>query len=123
MISAAKNGFVLAWPVTPPGGVAFSPGLVVEDSPLGVPVTLWPTRETGIGNHLLDRNLGRLLSPDRISRISSALDEGASPGLVFASGSARDAANVDADRHMVDHWARLCFDTGSAEECGERLPD
>ncbi|WP_156297972.1 hypothetical protein [Mycobacterium paragordonae] len=116
LIAAAKNGFVLAWPVTLPGEVAFSPGLVVEDSPLGVPVTVWPTRETGIGNHLLDRSLGRLLSPDRIPRISFALDDGDNPGLAFASGSARDAANVDADRLMVDHWTELCFNTGGAEE-------
>jgi len=116
MIAAAKNGFVLAWPVTLPGEVAFSPGLVVEDSPVGVPVTVWPTRETGIGNHLLDRSLGRLLSPDRIPPISFALDDGEDPGLVFASGSARDAANLDADRLMVDHWTELCFNTGGAEE-------
>jgi hypothetical protein len=116
MIAAAKNGFALAWPVTLPGEVAFAPGLVVEDSPLGVPVTVWPTRETGIGNHLLDRSLGRLLSPARIPPISFALDEGEDPGLLFASGSARDAANLGADRLMVDHWTELCFNSGGAEE-------
>ncbi|MFD3038521.1 hypothetical protein [Mycolicibacterium senegalense] len=116
VIAAAKHGFVLAWPVTLPGEVSFSPGLVVEDSPLGVPVTLWPTRETGIGNHLLDRSLGRLLPPDRIPPISFALDDGDDPGLAFAPGSARDAENTDADRLMVEHWTELCFNTGGAEE-------
>lgn len=116
VIAAAKHGYVLAWPVTLPGEVSFSPGLVVEDSPLEVPVTLWPTRETGIGNHLLDRNLGRLLPPDRIRPLSFALDDGDDPGLAFAPGSAQDPENTDADRLMVEHWTDLCFNTGGAEE-------
>jgi hypothetical protein len=116
VIAAAKPGFVLAWPVTLPGEVSFAPGLVVEDAPLGVPVTMWPTRETGIGNHLLDRSLGRLLPPDRIPPISFALDDGDDPGLAFAAGSARDPENTDSDRLMVDHWTELCFNSGGAEE-------
>jgi hypothetical protein len=116
VIAAAKHGFVLAWPVTLPGEVSFSPGLVVDDSPLGVPVTLWATRETGIGNHLLDRNLGRLLDPDRIRPLSFALDDGDDPGLAFAAGSAQDPDNADADRLLVEHWTELCFNTGGAEE-------
>lgn len=115
-IAAAKHGFVLAWPVTLPGEVSFSPGLVVEDSPLGVPVTLWPTRETGIGNHLLDRSLGQLLPPDQIRLLSFALDDGAEPGLTFAPGSAQDPENAGADRLMVEHWTELCFNTGGAED-------
>lgn len=115
-IAAAKHGFVLAWPVTLPGEVSFAPGLVVENSPLGVPVTLWPTRETGIGDHLLDRSLGQLLLPDRIRPISFALDDSDDPGLAFAPGSARDSDNTEADRLMVDHWTELCFNAGGAEE-------
>lgn len=115
VIAAAKYGFVLAWPVTLPGEVSFAPGLVVEDSPLGVPVTLWPTRETGLGNHLLDRSLGQLLPPDRILPLSFAIDDGDDPGLPFALGSATDAATNRADRLMVEHWTELCFNTGGAE--------
>jgi hypothetical protein len=116
LIAAAKHGFVIAWPVTLPGEVSFSPGLVVDVSPLGVPVTLWPTRETGIGNHLLDRNLGRLLEPDRIRPISTALDSGEDPGLPRAEGSALDAANTDADHSLVEHWTELCFNSGGEVE-------
>lgn len=116
LIAAAKDGYVLAWPVTLPDEVSFAPGLIVEESPLGVPVTLWATRETGIGNHLLDRSLGQLLPPDRIRPISFALDDEEDPGLPFAAGSARDPENADADRLMVEHWTELCFNTGGAEE-------
>lgn len=116
LIVAVKSGYVLAWPVTLPGEVSFSPGLVVEDSPLGVPLTLWPTRETGIGNHLLDRSLGRLVERDRIRAIATALDEGVDPGMTFATGSARDPENAEADRMMVDHWTDLCFNSGGAHD-------
>jgi len=114
MIAAVKHGYVLVWPVTLPGEVSFAPGLVVEESPLGVPVTLWPTRETGIGNHLLDRRLGQLLPRDQIRELSLAVDDG-DPGLPFAPGSARNPENADADRRMVEHWTELCFNTGGEE--------
>ncbi|WP_222622184.1 hypothetical protein [Mycolicibacterium fluoranthenivorans] len=116
LIAAAKDEYVLAWPVTLPDEVSFAPGLIIEESPLGVPVTLWATRETGIGNYLLDRNLGQLLPPDRIRPLSFALDDDDDPGLPFAAGSARDSENADADRLMIEHWTELCFNTGGAEE-------
>lgn len=116
MIAAAKDGYVLAWPVTLPGEASFAPGLVIDKSPLDVPVTMWATRETGIGNHLLDRNLGRLIAPERIRALSWALDDEADPGLSFAPGSAQDVENADADRLMINHWTELCFNTVGAEE-------
>ncbi|QBJ96394.1 hypothetical protein ERC79_10760 [Rhodococcus sp. ABRD24] len=116
VIAAVKGGYVLAWPVTLPGEASFAPGLVIDESPLEVPVTVWATRETGIGNHLLDRSLGRLIAPERIRPISWALDDDADPGLSFAPGSAQDVENTDADRLMIDHWTELCFNTGGTEE-------
>lgn len=116
VIAAARPDYALAWPVTFPSEASFSPGLVVEDTPLGVPVTVWPTRETGIGNHLLDRSLGQLLSPDSIRQLSIALDEDDDPGLAFASTSAEDPENSEADRLMVAHWTELCLNNGGAED-------
>jgi hypothetical protein len=108
-IAAAKAGYVLAWPVTPADEPSFSPGLMLSDSPLGSAVTLWPTRETGIGWHLLDRSLGRLLDPPRIQAIAWAVDDGLDPGLPVASGSALDPANKRDDEAMIEHWTHLCF--------------
>jgi hypothetical protein len=110
-IAAAKSGYVLAWPVTPAGDLAFSPGLMLSRSPLDLAVTLWPTRETGIGWHLLDRSLGRLLDPSRIQPIAWAVDDGGNPGLPVASGSALDPSNKRADEAMIEHWTYLCFHT------------
>lgn len=115
LIASAREDFVLAWPVTLPGEASFSPGRVVEVSPLGIPVTLWPTRETGIGTHLLDRSLGRLLETGVVQSVMRALDDDKELQLVAAPGSARDAQNVAADRALVEHWTDLCFHTVVAE--------
>jgi hypothetical protein len=114
-IAAAKPGFVLAWPVTVPGEPSFAPGLKLAESPLGFAVTLWPTRETGIGWHLLDHPLGRLLDPPRIQHIARAMDDGHNPGLPIANGSALDSANQRDDEAMVEHWGGLCFHTWPVE--------
>mgnify|MGYP006876022127 CR=1 FL=1 len=108
MIAAALDGFVLAWPVSLPGEPSFAPGLQVDTTPLGVPLTIWPTRETGLGHHLLDRSQGQLLAPDRIRQVAQALDAGSDPGLPRAAG----APNSSEDRDMIDHWADLCFHDG-----------
>ena len=115
-IAAARHGYVLAWPVTLPGETSFAPGLMLETSPLQIPVTLWPTRETGIGNHLLDRSLGRLIAPERIRTIAWALDDGEDPGLPFAKGSALDEQNTMADEDLIEHWTALCFNDGGVEQ-------
>jgi hypothetical protein len=115
LVAAAKNDYVLAWPVTLPGEPSFAPGLVLDESPLNVPVTLWPTRETGIGNHLLDRKFGQLMTAERIRPIAFALDDGEDPGLPFATGSARDENYTGADRALIDHWTSLCFHTAGID--------
>src|SRR5665647_862552 len=76
LIAAVKEGFVLAWPVTLPDAPAFAPALVLEPNPLVHPLFVWPTRETGVGLHLLDQSLGALLRPTRISQIAAAMDAG-----------------------------------------------
>lgn len=100
-----SEGFVLGWPVTWPGEPAFAPALVVQS------LHLWPTRETGLGMHLLHQCLGRLIDPNRIQQVAWAMEDGEDPGLPFASGSAQDAANEAADEAFVEAWASLCFHT------------
>lgn len=115
LIAAVREDFVLAWPVTLPGEASFAPGRTIYPSPLGVPVTLWPTRETGIGTHLLDRSLGRLLEAEVVRAVMLALDDDSEPQLPSASGSARDAQNMGADRALIKYWTELCFHAGGVE--------
>lgn len=109
LIASAREDFVLAWPVSLPGEASFAPGRVVDQSPLDVPVTLWPTRETGIGLHLLDRSLGRLLDVEFMRSVMRALDDESEPPLRAAAGSADDPRNSAADRALIEHWTELCF--------------
>ena len=110
-VAAVKQGYVLGWPVTLPDEPAFAPALVADNTPLGVLLFLWPTRETGLGMHLLHRPLGRLIDPRSIQRIMWALEDGEYPGLPFARGSAADQANAAVDEAMVERWTALCFHT------------
>ena len=110
-VAAVKQGYILGWPVTLPDEPVFAPALVVNHTPLRTPLFLWPTRETGLGMHLLHWPLGRLINPQSIQRIAWAMEDGEDPGIPFAPGSAADAANTEADEAMVERWASLCFQT------------
>ena len=110
-VAAVKQGYILGWPVTLPEEPAFVPALVVDQTPVGSSLLIWPTRETGLGMHLLHRPLGRLVDPAHIQRIAWALEDGEDPGLPFARGSAADETNTAADEAMVERWAALCFHT------------
>lgn len=110
-VAAVKQGYILGWPVTLPEEPAFAPALVVNHTPLRMPLFLWLTRETGLGMHLLHWPLGRLINPQSIQRIAWALEDGEDPGMPFAPGAAADAANTEADEAMVERWASLCFHT------------
>ncbi len=110
-VAAVKQGYILGWPVTLPDEPVFAPALVVNHTPLRTPLFLWPTRETGLGMHLLHWPLGRLINPQSIQRIAWAMEDGEDPGIPFAPGSAADAANTEADEAMVERWASLCFHT------------
>lgn len=122
LVASVKARFILGWPVTTPGEESFAPGMVV-DCPLGTPVTVWPTRETGLGIHLLDRFEGDLLPPGEVRRIGACIDEDEDPGLPFAAGKSNDPDNREANAALVEKWARLCFHTGGSENQALYLND
>jgi hypothetical protein len=76
VISGVADGYVLVWPVALPSDVVFRPAVEVPQSPLGVPVAIWPTRETGVGNHVLHRRFGALLSEEVMAAVAEAVGEG-----------------------------------------------
>jgi hypothetical protein len=86
--------------------------MVLSGSTLGVEVTLWPTLETGIGLHLLDRNLGSLMAPAEIRRIGRVMDEETELGY---RENPRDGSSDEIERAMVEHWSGLCFNTGGLD--------
>ncbi len=109
VISAHMRDYVLMWPVTLPSEPSHSPALLTEDSPLGVPVSIWPTRETGVGDALLHRRLGRLLTPRLMVAIEDALDEDESPPLPIAAPPSDPAQQRAQDEEMIDRWEAICL--------------
>lgn len=118
LVAAIKDGFILGWPVTLPGEPSFSPGLLFQDIH-GEMLTVWPTKETGLGLHLLGQPLGQLLDVKTIRSIAASLDDGAAPEGVMAPPM--QESDVRAEKmlaQMTKHWVSLCFHTGrsSADE-------
>ena len=105
LIARAFDGYVLGWPVTRTRETSYAPGLLIDSSPLGEPITLWPTRETGLGTHLLDTRNGALLTPSQVRAIAWAIDDGKAPPLPTSAVETDD----EQDALMVEHWADLCF--------------
>ena len=113
VVASVKDGFFLGWPVTLPGEPSFAPGILLPSS-LGITVTVWPTRETGLGLHLLERPLGHLLESREVRTIAARLDAGEDLDVEFAR-EATTSAQAEQSRAMADHWAALCFHTGHAD--------
>lgn len=112
VISARYDGFVLVWPVSVPGDPIAPPSVVVPDTPLGVPLFPWPSRETGVGDALLHRWLGTLLSPMAMALTADAFDDGSPPPLEFAPEPSSDAAAAAAlaySRELVATWEHICL--------------
>jgi len=108
LAAAVHEGYILAWPVTFGEPVAYRPALVIDNVPYVGSAHLWPTRETGIGMHLLDRPLGHLMETTRVRAIWEALRERRDPGLAFAPLSPNQESVTEA---MVDQWTAMCFHT------------
>lgn len=108
-IAEVMDGYVLAWPVTTPDEPAFAPALDIASTILGHGLFVWPTRETGLGSHLLDRSLGKLLSEKSINPLAISARLGEPSQYPYAAETGDSGQNTDADEVMVDHWAALCF--------------
>lgn len=108
-IAEAPKGYVLAWPVTLPGEPSYAPALRVDDTPLRHKLYIWPDRETGIGNHLLDRRIGSLIPAELINPIARAVRRGERTRYPNAVGLASDPANIGVDAAMVERWTDMCF--------------
>lgn len=117
MIAALKDDFFLGWPVTLPAEPSFAPGMLFEAS-FGTTVTVWPTRETGLGLHLLERPLGPLLETSEIRRIACSLDDGEKPEGRYAAQTSGNPAFEEVSSEMARKWAGLCFHTGRSHDNG-----
>lgn len=109
VVTKIVEDYVLACPVTFPADPAFPPAVVREDTPLGIPLTIWPRAETGLGKHLLRRNLGSLLSQRTVLLLRRYAEEGDESPLPVANGDYHADGNADYFRRLLGHMQELCF--------------
>lgn len=118
VVSAVAQSFVLVWPVTMSDDPAFRPAIVLAESPLGIPLHAWPTRETGVGLHLLHRRFGPALSARTMRVIEEALEEGETPPLPFAQANIAVSEIEGASDALVERWEAICLHQWPRGELG-----
>ncbi|WP_279071866.1 hypothetical protein [Microbacterium lacticum] len=106
IVSGVAPTFILGWPVTLPDAPAFPPAIRVEESPLGG-IAVWPSRETGVGNHLLHRCFGSALSERTMHLLADAFESGTDPVLPFASVNIGSEERELASDQLVDEWEAI----------------
>lgn len=118
LVSGVATTFILGWPVTLTSDPCFPPAITINDTPIGIPLNVWPTRETGIGKHLLHRRLGRLLSGQAMSLIEYALESETELPVPFAESNVSEAEQERESDLMVDSWERICLHAWPPREVG-----
>lgn len=108
VLSGVAEDFVMGWPVTLPTEPAFTPAFFA-DSPIGHNFGVWPTRETGVGMHLLHRRFGKLLSAELMHEIGRAIDNGEMPNIDFAPKPIDTTSAIQFSDQMIDQWQSICF--------------
>jgi transcriptional regulator with XRE-family HTH domain len=109
VIAGVGDDYVLVWPVTLPSDAAFRPAVQVGHSPLGIPVFMWASRETGVGLHMLHRRYGRLLPESVMAEVAEAMEEGADGPLPYAPSATQLEQETSDDDAMVDQWENICL--------------
>ena len=76
LISAVRDGYVLAWPVTSCAENASFPSFELSLANVA-PLVAWPEAEFGLANAGLNRGLGNAISPELASKVMRSLRTGA----------------------------------------------
>jgi hypothetical protein len=118
-ITKVIDDYVLVCPVTLPTDPSFAPAVIRDDTPLGLPLTIWPSMETGLGKHLLRRNLGSFLSERTITQLRRYAEDGDESPLPIAEGDYYSDGNPEFFTDLLAYMQGLCFHewpAGGAED-------
>lgn len=123
VVTRVAPTFVLCWPVTLQNSPVFAPALLIDRSPLGVPLLVWPTRETGLGMHMLHRRFGQLMSPTTMNLVESALGDEAKGELPLplADHTVEGDEAERASDEMLDTWESICLNVWPKAVLGESV--
>jgi len=110
MIARVYDDFVVVWPVTNATREHYAPALLIDQEHRDLGDAVWPTRPTGIGNHLLGRRLGALLDRDAVETLTDQMeDPEVEPTILPLAEGTYDS---EADDRLIDEWNAYCFHTG-----------
>lgn len=113
VVAQVHEGFVVAWPLTDSTHPAYAPSVRVDDEHQSLGAAVWPSRPTGIGNHLLGSRLGTLLNEEAVGMLIDQMEDPEAEMTVLPLGDA--PYDSEADECLLDEWAEYCFHTGAPE--------
>lgn len=111
VLAGVAPTFVLVWPVSLPDEARFPPAVAVPAATLRADVAVWPTRETGVGLHLLHRCFGSLMSARTMEVISEAAEDSVEGPFPFVDAWPTVIDIEAASDDMVDRWESICLHT------------
>lgn len=114
LVVQVHDDFIVAWPLTGAAHPAYAPGLLVDDEHRFLGTVVWPSRPTGIGNHLLGNRLGTLLDEDAIEAITNQMEDPEAELTILPLGGA--PYDPEADERLLNEWTTYCLHTGTSEE-------
>lgn len=113
VVARVAPTFVIMWPVTTRDEGWFAPAIQIGQHE-SESLAAWPTRETGVGLHLLDRYLGEGVKARAIPLIESALETDAELPLPVVDELPPDDVE-DVSDSMIDKWAAICHQVWPAD--------
>lgn len=113
VVAQVHEGFVVVWPLTDSTHPVYAPSVRVDDKHRSLGAAVWPSRPTGIGNHLLGNRLGTLLNEEAVGTMVDQMEDPETEMTVLPLGDA--PYDSEADERLLDEWTAYCFHTGVPE--------
>lgn len=113
VVAQVHEGFIVAWPLTDATHPAYAPSLLVNDEHRSLGTAVWPSRPTGIGNHLLGSRLGTLLNENAIEAITDQMEDPEAELTILPLGDA--PYDHEVDENLLNEWTAFCLHTGQPD--------
>jgi hypothetical protein len=119
MITAVREGYVLAMPVTFDPAEAGGNEVVIDADLLGIPTVVWNRAETGLGTFLLRRRVGAMVPNSYIQPLRQSFFSGTpEPRFVHGTGDATARFTT-----LATEFAALCFVEWPSASNGDQVLD
>lgn len=109
MLAAVEDGHVVGWPITLDPEAALWPAVRIHSERIGRDLTVWPQAATGLGNHLLHRNLGPLMSERAVALTREATRTGTEGPFPYERDDVSDEQRTAVISDLLSLYASLCF--------------